>query len=409
MIKDLFARLSEWLVLNGTEPSAVEWVSTLILSTLMLLALGFLYWLLSSPVARVLNYFVDKTETELDDIFLSPKIVDAMSLLIVAAIGVWLLPALSQYYPEARVWTERGARVALILAGAHVASLEVRALCIFLRRGNDKRSGVLVLRNVLNTAVFAIAAILCIASLMGKTPMYVLSGIGAMAAILMLVFKDSILGMMAGIRLSLNGMLKEHDWISVPTRGADGRVEDVSLTAVKVRNWDKSIALIPPHSLVSEGFINRERMLDLGVRQLKRSINIDIHSVRHITQREAEKFATEPWYPAGLQGEQPVNLMLFRRWLRHTLLSHPRRAEKQKKHPLQVMARELPATPEGIPVEMFLFIHCPDWEEFEELQADLMDRILASLHRFGLRAHQSLSGADLRSISTEVSLNPALQ
>lgn len=101
MIKDLFARLSEWLVLNGTEPSAVEWVSTLILSTLMLLALGFLYWLLSAPGARVLNNFVDKTETELDDIFLSPKIVDAMSLLIVAAIGVWLLPALSQYYPEA--------------------------------------------------------------------------------------------------------------------------------------------------------------------------------------------------------------------------------------------------------------------------------------------------------------------
>lgn len=409
MIKDLFTRLATWLVQNGTDAGAVEWVSTLILSTVLLVALAFLYWLLSSPGARVLNFFVDKTETELDDIFLSPKIVDAICLLIVAAISIWLLPALSEYYPDARIWIQRGTRVLLIVAAAHVGSLEVRALCIFLRRGNDKRSGVLVLRNVLNTAVFTIAAILCISALIGKSPTYVLSGIGAMAAILMLVFKDSILGMMAGIRLSLNGMLKENDWISVPTRGADGRVEDVSLTAVKVRNWDKSIALIPPHSLVSEGFINRERMLDLGVRQLRRSINIDIHSVRHLTSRETEKFTAEPWYPTELQGEKPVNLMLFRRWLRHTLLSHPRRAEKHKKHPLQVMARELPATPEGIPVEMFVFIHCPDWEEFEELQADLMDRILASLHRFGLRAHQSPSGADVRSINTEVSLNPTMQ
>lgn len=398
MVNLFFEHITEMLNNADLSAESISWISTAIISAINILILLILYYILSRPITNIINTLVAKTNTEIDDIFLSPRIIKAGCLLLVSIAALIILPDLSYYYHTSHYIFVRGCRILIIISLVYLAYLEVRALCIFLRRGNDRRSGVLVLRNILNTAIFSIASILVISIIMGRSPAYVLSTLGAMAAVLLLVFKDSILGMMAGIRLSINGMLNENDWITVPSHGADGRVEDVSLTVVKIRNWDKSISLIPPHSLLSGGFINRESMLELGVRQIRRAINIDLDSVRHLNKEEAEQFISAKWYPSDA-GSEPVNMILFRRWLRYTLQNHPRRAQKINRHPLQVMARELPATPQGLPIEIFFFVDCPDWEEFEELQADLYDNITASLKRFSLRAHQTPTGADIRSFN----------
>lgn len=180
----------------------------------------------------------------------------------------------------------------------------------------------------------------------------------------------------------------------MPKYNADGRVEDITLTSVKIRNWDKSVATIPPYALVSEGFINRQRMLDLGVRQIKRLFYVDINSVRHLSPEESARFENEEW-TEGIDLKDTVNLSLFRRWLRHKMTSHPKLAvSTNPEMPYQIIVKGLPSTPTGIPVEIMFFVKCPDWAEFEEMQADFIDDITASFPRFFLRHFQYISDTD---------------
>lgn len=348
------------------------------------------YYALQILSVRI-NSRIKKSKTDIDDILLSPKIIKAISLLATSFLIGWLLPGLACHYPESVKAINKACRVLNISAVAYLLILESNAFCEFLRQRNAQRAGVLVIRNILETLICAVAVLLVISTILNRDIAYVVSALGAMAAVLMLVFKDSILGMIAGIRLSLNGMLKEQDWIIVPKYNADGRVEDVSLTTVKVRNWDKSISTIPPHALMSEGFINKQRMLDLGVRQIKRTFYVDINSVRSLTPGEYEPFVGKEW-SEGLDFERNViNLTLFRKWLRKFMLSHPRIAESSDALPMQVFVRELPATPTGLPIEIFFFVKCPDWEEFEELQADFIDEVTAAFPDFHLRLYQTLA------------------
>lgn len=393
-INTLFGASDSLLTSAGVSEAHLPPLSTLAVAVVAVVTLAIIYYILSRPVAAVVNRYVLKSETQTDDILLSPAIVRALCMLVTAWLAAIMLPAFSFHYPQSHVWLARLAYALRIVAVAHILLLESEGVCLYLRQGDTRRSGVLVLRNILKSAIIAVSVLLIVSTLMGRSLASVCSALGAMAAVLMLVFRDSILGMMAGIRLSTNGMLKENDWVSVPKYNADGRVEDVSLSAVKIRNWDKSISSIPPHALVSEGFINRESMLEAGVRQLKRVIYIDATSVRRMHADELSTLPGGHWLTDESVPPR-VNLSLFRRYVRHKLMSHPRRAQSDI-HPLQVMVRELPATPEGIPLELFFFVDCPDWEEFEMLQADLLDEVTARVADFDLRLFQSPTGADLR-------------
>lgn len=354
-----------------------------------------LFFLLLWPISGIVNHIVRKSRTRLDDIFLSPSIVRAFCLMLVAFYVNWLLPQLLVRYPQADIMTRRICHVIVIASITYILCLEIKVFTRYMCHG-QKRSGFLIIRNVLNSVVISVAALLSVSTLMGREIAYILSALGAMAAVLMLVFKDSILGLIAGIRLSINDMLKANDWVTVPSFNADGRVEDVSLTTVKIRNWDKSISTVPPHALLTDGFINHESMLDLGVRQIRRTIAIDVHSIRRLTTSEIDDL--------GIAGEcktldltrPQVNLTLLRHTLRTRLAAHPRRAVDAKGHKMQLHVRELPAEANGIPVEIFMFVQCPDWEEFELLQGDIYDDICAEVNRYGLRLFQHPSGADLR-------------
>ena len=237
-----------------------------------------------------------------------------------------------------------------------------------------------------------IGAVIIVSILFDKDPTTILTGLGASAAILMLVFKDSILGLVAGVQLSANDMLRPGDWITIPRSGVDGDVLEVSLTTIKIQNFDKTIVTIPPYALVSEAFQNWRGMRECGGRRIKRSLAIDMNTVRFCTDAELQRFAARQWLPEGQRtADSPcVNLEVFRHYLQHYLRHHP-----QIKKDLTVLVRELQPGAEGLPLEIYCFTDTVDWKTYEHIQCELFAHVLAVLPQFGLRVYQRFGGADL--------------
>lgn len=245
---------------------------------------------------------------------------------------------------------------------------------------------------MLKLVVVCIGAIVVISILIDKSPVVILTGLGAGTAILMLVFQDTIKGLVAGIQLTVNDMLRPGDWITVPKYGADGDVMEVSLTTVKVRNWDKTIVTVPPYVLVNDSFQNWRGMFDIGGRRVKRSLNIDMNTVRFCTADEVEAFRKEPWME-GFEstGAQEVNLYIFRHYVEHYLRHHPKVNTE-----MIMTVRQLQPTSQGMPIELYFFSADTAWLKYEHLQAEVFDHVLAMLHVFGLRVFQSPTGVDLQ-------------
>lgn len=272
------------------------------------------------------------------------------------------------------------------------------------------------LKGFLQTAqvtLFFIGAIIIISILLRQNPMVLLTGLGASAAILMLVFKDSIMGFVSGIQLSANNMMKVGDWIAMPKYGADGTVIEVTLNTVKIRNWDNTIITIPPYLLVSDSFQNWEGMRESGGRRIKRSINIDMSSVcfcspemltkyRKIqllkdyideTEKKVNEYNKECQVDNSIlvNGRRQTNLGVFRAYLINYLKSLPTVNQE-----LTCMVRQLQPTEKGIPIELYFFSLTKDWIPYEGVQADVFDHVLAIIPEFGLRVFQNPSGEDLR-------------
>ena len=248
------------------------------------------------------------------------------------------------------------------------------------------------LYQMLKLVVICIGVIIIISTLIGKSPLVILTGLGASTAILMLVFQDTIKGFVAGIQLISNDMLRPGDWISMPKYGADGDVIEVTLTTVKVRNWDKTITTVPPYALVNDSFQNWRGMFDIGGRRVKRSLNIDMNTVRFCTQEEMEAYRKEPWME-GFEptGGEEVNLYIFRHYVEYYLRHHPK-----VNSDMIMTVRQLQPTAQGMPIELYFFSADTAWLRYEHLQAEVFDHVLAKLHIFGLRVFQSPTGVDLQ-------------
>lgn len=260
-----------------------------------------------------------------------------------------------------------------------------------------------------------IGIILIVSSVIGKSPVFILSGLGAATAILMLVFRDSILGLVAGIQLSANQMVSVGDWIEMPKFGADGEVTEVALTTVKVCNWDKTITTVPTYALISDSFKNWRGMSDSGVRRIKRSLNLDIQSVHPLTDSELEKMETIHLLKSYLQEKKQevaawnaerkvgpeelvnaralTNIGTFRAYVVAYLKSHPKIAQNQT-----ILVRHLTPNDKGIPIEIYAFTNDNAWVNYEGIQSDIFDHLMAVIPEFGLKVYQSPSGNDLKSI-----------
>ncbi|MCX4030536.1 mechanosensitive ion channel family protein [Aeromonas caviae] len=259
-----------------------------------------------------------------------------------------------------------------------------------------------------------LVGILMIALLLGKSPLFLFSGLGAMTAVLMLVFKDPILGLVAGIQLSANRMLSVGDWLQMDKYGADGEVTDIGLTTVKVSNWDKTITTIPTYALISDSFKNWQGMTESGGRRIKRSVNIDMTSVRFLTSQEQLQLKQArllaPYLSrkeqelssynqqlsdaisCPINGRHLTNLGTLRAYLDAYL-----RAHAGIRKDMTLMVRQLAPTTDGLPLEIYCFTATTAWAEYEGIQADIFDHIFAIIEQFHLRLHQSPTGYDMHS------------
>lgn len=283
---------------------------------------------------------------------------------------------------------------------------------------NSSFAGQLPLRGIFQSIKLIatlLIGLMVISLLIGKSPLVLLTGLGAMTAVLMLVFKDPILGLVAGIQLSANNMLKMGDWLDMPKYGADGDVIDIGLTTVKVRNWDKTITTIPTYALISDSFKNWRGMSESGGRRIKRSLNIDTTSIHFLSDEEIArmnraqlltpyldgKVAEVANHNASLgcdlttplNGRHMTNIGTFRAWLEAWLKSHP-----QIHKDMTLMVRQLAPGSEGLPIEIYVFTNTTVWLEYEKIQSDIFDHIFALLPEFGLRVHQTPTGNDMRNM-----------
>ncbi len=261
-------------------------------------------------------------------------------------------------------------------------------------------------------AVYVLGAIVVIGMLIDRSPVILLSGLGAMTAVLLLIFKDTLLSVVASIQLTAQDLVRVGDWIEVPQFGADGDVVDVALYTVTVQNWDKTITTIPTHWMISDSFKNWRSMSDSGGRRIKRSINVDVNSIRVLTDREMERFKgfallknyieakeadlktynetlDEPG-EAGINLRRLTNIGTFRAYIRNYLEHHPK-----IHHRLTLIVRQLQPGAEGVPIEVYAFTNDTNWVAYEGIQADIFDHIYTIAPEFGLRIYQKPAGADL--------------
>lgn len=261
-----------------------------------------------------------------------------------------------------------------------------------------------------------IVGIMMISVMLDQSPAILISGLGAMAAVLMLVFKDPILGLVAGIQLSANNMLQLGDWLEMPKFGADGAVIDIGLTTVKVQNWDNTITTIPTYSLVSDAFKNWSGMSRSGGRRIKRSINIDATSIHFLSPQEEQRlyksrvlknymaqrkeeiknynqqYSEDEGNALNYRGM--TNIGTFRAYLTEYLQNHT----KIRKD-MTLMVRQLAPGADGVPLEIYAFTNTVAWLEYEAIQADIFDHVFAVMGEFGLRIYQSPTGNDMRSMA----------
>ena len=269
---------------------------------------------------------------------------------------------------------------------------------------NDKNHPLRGVLNVAKGVVWIVTVIVTISSLLGKSPAVLLTGLGAFAAALMLVFKDSILGFVAGLQLSQNDMLRVGDWIVVPSTIANGIVEDVSLTVVKVRNWDNTIVMLPPYTLVSSSFQNWRGMIDANVRLITRVVVVDNNSVKSCDDMYLKNISKQfpqllniiesgTKYVSGItsvNGNRDTNLGLFRAYMCNYLINHSMVSNKW-----QILVNLLNVTNVGTPLQIYCYANTTDWTMFEAIQSEILEHTIITAPKFGLSIYNAIAGDDI--------------
>lgn len=371
----------------GVENDNLRLGTTLVLWFGVIFGCLLLYMLLVKLIIPVVRIIVKRTKTRWDDYILTSRLLKSVSLLIVSVVVLRYLPSATLYYPHNVGIVMKLCKVLTLVAFFRMLNICIDTCYVAVERQNKEIHGLTVYRNILQVAGTCVGILLILSVILNRDVVLIISGLGAMAAVLMLVFKDSILGLVAGLKLTINKMLSKGDWIIVPKYGANGVVEDVRLSTVKVRNWDNSVVTLPPYALVSEGFQNLEEMVNTGGRRIMRSVSIDINTIRKFELEEQARFSDREWaQELKLESVRYANVTLFRKYLEHKIAAVPTIVPD-----MLYMIRELQPTAEGLPIEIYLFTSETGWRSFESVQADLIDEVIASVGEFDLRIYQKPS------------------
>lgn len=361
----------------------------------------------------VIHKFAARTTTRYDDLLVKHKVFNWLAHLIPPLLLYNLVVPVLQFYPRSIDVVQS---LALLYLTVIFVLVILSALDAFLEYYDQspivRKLPLKSFIQVIKTVVVSVGGVIVISNLIGQSPVVLFSGLGAFTAVIILIFKDSILGFVAGIQLTTNNLVKVGDWIEMPAYGADGDVIDISLVTVSVQNWDKTISTIPAYALISEGFKNWRGMSESGGRRIKRSVTIDMNSVRFCDEEMLDKFSKVQLLQSylrnkerevaeynqrhGIDTSSPVNgrrltnLGTFRAYLVAYLRNHP------KINPdMTFLIRHLEPAENGIPVQIYVFSNDQEWANYEAIQADIMDHVLAILPFFELRVFQAPSGSDI--------------
>jgi len=407
--------MAAWLTRLGINSQPSDGVATSILVLACLLVAGISYYITHRFVVHGVNAVIRRSSVTWDDIFMRFFVFERLAILVPILILDLLMPILVTEHPLISAIIDRSLSALLVFFIIRAIYSGLNAIDEIADVNHvNRRLPVKSFVQLTKLFLFFIGLIVAFAILADQSPIYFFSGLGVATGLVMLVFRDTILGFVAGIQLAANRMVSKGDWIQMDKYAADGAVEDVTLTTVKVRNWDNTITMIPAYALVSDAFKNWRGMSESGGRLIKRSINIDVNSIQFLTDEERLRLGKVNYLKEYLpqifteisvananvsdiemkvNGRHLTNIGTFRAYLQEYL----RRHEKIHKD-MTLMVRQLAPTTEGLPIELYIFTNDIRWTYYEAIQADIFDHIFAVLPEFGLRAFQNPTGTDIRSI-----------
>ncbi|MDE6877123.1 MAG: mechanosensitive ion channel family protein [Alistipes sp.] len=399
----------------GVESAAHDSWDVWVACGLVLLIVTLVDYLLQWTVVPGVRKVVERTRTKWDDTLFSTRVLKCGCHVVSAVLLDVVLPVVFDEKSHAQTVMMRLLNVYLLVSVFRFASALIYAsFHIVATRPAWQNKPIKGLRQTAQGIALLICAILVISILMDKSPTLLLTSLGASAAVLMLIFRDSILGFVSGIQLSANDMLKVGDWISVPKFGADGTVEEVSLTTVKIRNWDNTIVTLPPYQLVSDSFVNWHAMQLSGGRRIELSLLVDMTTIRFCTPEMLDRFRrirllgdyidrTEKEYAKANESEgvgagepsvnglRQTNLAVFRAYMMRYL-----EEKTSARRDMKLTVRMLPPTDTGVPLELYFYTTSIYFADYVQVELAVFEHMLCALPEFGLRAFQSPSGDDLR-------------
>ena len=383
--------LLRWLAPLGVTATSKTWIYWLIAVAAIALVVYIADVICRRAIIPLVRKFTQATRATWDNILINDTLLKDVSRLVPPILIAVLMPlAFSGGEPLLEFLLKVNTIYLVAVVAKLLCTLFSSLYELSSSQNGFKAQSLKGVYQMLKIVVICVALIIVVSILIGKNPSYILTALGASAAVLMLVFKDTILGLVAGVQLTANDMLRPGDWISMPKHGADGDVVEVTLTTVKVQNWDKTITTIPPYALVSDSFQNWRGMKESGGRRVKRSVYIDMRSIAFCTEEQMAEFAQKGWLE-GVEREDQfvVNLHVFRNYLEDYLRHHHRVNQE-----MTIMVRQLQPTSQGLPLELYFFSQGTDWIPYEHLQSEIFEHVFAVMPTFGLRVFQSPMGID---------------
>ena len=420
---DLYRSTLELVSQLGLSSYSTTVITTLLLSIALVIILYAIDFLLRKVLLLLLTNMIQKSKTKIDDLLIKNRVLQFLTHIVPVIVAKEAIPLIFKGFPN---WIKIAVQitdVVLVVTIGLFFNVIFRTFRDFLRSKKsfaDKPIDSYL--QVMNITLFFICGILIFSIVTGKSPITFLVSLGAASAVLMLVSKDSILGFVASIQVSMNDMVRVGDWIEMTKYGADGTVIEINLGTVKVQNFDKTITTIPTYALVSDSFRNYRGMQNAGGRRIKRSINVKMNSIRFLTEDEIEELKkirmlydfivdrsneiaqynvsnkVDPTILAN--GRRMTNIGLFRQYIKTYTYNSP----KIRKD-LMFEVRQLQPTEHGLPIELFMFTNTTVWNEYEVIMADIFDHIIAVVPYFHLEIYESPSSDDMRVIAEALNRN----
>ncbi len=410
-----------WLTEQGTSELVARLIVAVVGCTLLLLVAALADWVTRKVLVRLVRTVSKRSRATWDDALVDSDVFTRASHLVPALVIYVFAPLALAPFPGADEVARTLARVAMaVTTMLTLDALLTAGHTIYDSTRLAKQLDIRTFIQLLRVAVFFLGSVAVFALLVGRSPLVFLSGLGAFSAVLLIVFRDTILGFVAGVQIQANHLVRPGDWVEMPKYGADGDVLEVNLTNVKIQNWDKTISSVPAYAFVSDSFKNWRGMSESGGRRIKRAINIDMSSIKfcdaeminrfkkiqYITEyvektlAEVTDYNTKTGADTSLlvNGRHLTNVGTFRAYLVAYLRNHP-----EIHQDMTFLVRQLAPGEHGLPIEIYVFSKDQRWPYYEAIQADIFDHVLAILPLFDLRAYQSPAGSDVRALSTSKS------